>query len=347
MIKVSLILPSLNVKKYIRKCVMSAQEQTLKDLEILCIDAGSDDGTWEILKKLAAKDERIRLIRSEMKSYGYQVNLGLRLARGDYIGILETDDFVEPQMYETLYEAVVRERLDVVKAGFYFHSSRKGQEEDRKRMAFEALRPAGYKEVIEDPAHLYALFPEDSMIWTGLYRRQFLLSRQIRCSETPGAAFQDIGFVLQTLYLAQRVMYLPECFYHYRIDRKEASVYSIRVLSYCHVEFSRSRQILLACGVDDLRGYYIRLAGAFLHEYKKVLRAVKYNTEDPILTETMEWFWETLSEGMEDGWIREEDLRGNAWEEISLFVRDRTAFGEQMKRLRSKAPSIERGAIEC
>lgn len=101
---ISVIMPSYNVKKYIRTCMESVLSQTLQDMEILIIDAGSEDGTLEVLQEYADRDDRICLVHSEKKSYGYQVNIGIQMARGKYIGIVETDDFIEPDMYGTLYE---------------------------------------------------------------------------------------------------------------------------------------------------------------------------------------------------------------------------------------------------
>ena len=101
---ISVIMPSYNVARYIRVCMESVLAQSLQDMEILAIDAGSEDGTLDILREYADKDERICLVHSEKKSYGYQVNLGIQMARGKYIGIVETDDFIEPDMYRILYE---------------------------------------------------------------------------------------------------------------------------------------------------------------------------------------------------------------------------------------------------
>ncbi len=100
---VSIILPSLNVADYIQEALNSARSQTMQEIEMICIDAGSTDGTLEILEEGAKDDPRIRILHSEVRSYGYQVNLGIREARGEYVAILETDDFVDPGMYETLY----------------------------------------------------------------------------------------------------------------------------------------------------------------------------------------------------------------------------------------------------
>jgi len=76
----------------------------LRDIEILCIDAGSTDGTRKILEEYAARDMRIRLIDSPVKSYGYQVNLGINTAQGKYIGIVETDDRINPDVMSLMYE---------------------------------------------------------------------------------------------------------------------------------------------------------------------------------------------------------------------------------------------------
>ena len=100
--KVSVILPSLNAADSIEKCLQSILNQTLKEIEILCVDAGSTDGTCELLEKYAEADPRIRIVHSEQKSYGYQVNLGIELSQGKYIGIVESDDYIEKDMYEIL-----------------------------------------------------------------------------------------------------------------------------------------------------------------------------------------------------------------------------------------------------
>ena len=116
--KVSVILPSLNVAAYIRECLESVVNQSLRELEIICIDAGSTDGTEEILKKYAAKDSRITLLRSNVKSYGRQVNMGLDYAKGEYVAVLETDDWIAEDMYRRLYNQAVRDRLDYAAADF-------------------------------------------------------------------------------------------------------------------------------------------------------------------------------------------------------------------------------------
>ena len=114
--KVSVIMPCLNMEKYIRQCLNSVVCQTLKEIEIIIVDAGSKDGTLEILREYAREDARIQVLHSDKKSYGYQMNRGIAMASGEYIGIVETDDFIEPDMMAVLYGKAVETGADYVKA---------------------------------------------------------------------------------------------------------------------------------------------------------------------------------------------------------------------------------------
>ena len=101
--KVSVILPSLNVADYIEECMDSVVHQSLQELEIICVDAGSTDGTKEILDRYAREDPRITIFHSSKKSYGCHINRGVDYASGEYVAVLETDDWIEPEMYQYLY----------------------------------------------------------------------------------------------------------------------------------------------------------------------------------------------------------------------------------------------------
>ena len=95
------------------------KEQTLKDIEIICINDGSTDGSLKILQEYAAKDDRIKIVDKENGGYGIGMNIGLDMATGEYIGILEPDDYVAITMYEDLYKVAKDNDLDFVKADFY------------------------------------------------------------------------------------------------------------------------------------------------------------------------------------------------------------------------------------
>lgn len=99
---VSILVPVCNVKKYLRECLDSLERQTLENIQIICIDDGSTDSSPEILKEFQARDSRFEIISKKNSGYGDSMNQGLAQAHGEYIGIVESDDFVNFDMFEKL-----------------------------------------------------------------------------------------------------------------------------------------------------------------------------------------------------------------------------------------------------
>ena len=138
--KISVIMPSLNVGDYMDQCILSVINQTLDDIEIICIDAGSTDGTIEIINKYAKKDPRITLINTDVKSYGYQVNLGIKHAKGKYISIVETDDYIAKDMFKSLYDLSEDETVDIIKSNFYHRYDYYFENENEKTGGLVSIR---------------------------------------------------------------------------------------------------------------------------------------------------------------------------------------------------------------
>lgn len=226
---VSVLIPVYNTKKYVRECVDSVRNQTLRELEILCLDDGSTDGSGGILDELAAKDERIRVIHKENSGYGSTMNLGILIARGKYVGIVESDDHIEPDMMRTLYEIAEREQCDFVKSDFtYFWKN--GPER-----VFEEACLIQQKELyhrVLSKKEMKPLFRGYIANCTGIYRRDFLMQGQIFHNETPGASYQDLGFFFLILMKAQKGYLSDRNFYRYRQDNQASSVNS-REKVYC------------------------------------------------------------------------------------------------------------------
>lgn len=287
---VSVIMPSLNVAEYIDECINSVIHQSLKDMEIICVDAGSTDGTWEKLCTYAASDHRITLIHSDIKSYGYQVNLGIENAQGDYIAIVETDDFVADDMYETLYRIARETDADVVKGDCEnFFSSKNGAKFFCKIELWES-NTENYN-VVMNPRENAFLYDHDFSIWRGIYKRSFLLSNGIKLNESKGAAYQDIGFSQQVLASAERVYYVSNPFYKYRTDRDASSSYSVNGLRYVYQEFKWLMEDHIRCGLQVCPlGFYLHMARAFTSEMEKTLRAVNYDMESEHIALYYEWF---------------------------------------------------------
>lgn len=116
---VSILVPIYNVERYLEKCLNSLISQTLKNIEIICINDGSTDNSLAIIKKYAQKDSRIVIINKKNTGYGDSMNQGLKRAKGEYIGIVESDDFVDKKMFEVLYNMALQYKADIVKSSFY------------------------------------------------------------------------------------------------------------------------------------------------------------------------------------------------------------------------------------
>ena len=226
--KVSVIMPSLNVAPYIRQCMDSVLTQTLDDIEIICVDAGSTDGTAEILREYAERDPRLTVLHSDQKSYGFQMNLGMDAAKGKYMGIVETDDWAEPAMFETLFAAAEADSLDVAKAGYYLYYAEPEVMDTECAITSEVFSRRVFcpRTDFASPLERAEFFKMKPTIWSAIYRLDFLRKNGIRFHETPGASFQDLSFSFKVFALANRVRLLEGCFLHYRQDNPESSIHS-------------------------------------------------------------------------------------------------------------------------
>lgn len=228
--KVSVVMISYNVARYIGQALESVINQTLKDIEIIVVDKFSNDGTREIIKDYMGKDNRIKLIDDIKGSAGYSYNAGIREARGEYIGFVETDDYVESDMYERLYNLARKHNLDYVKGNFYFFvTDAKRKELSRKHDILDQSWGGFYGKVIKSND-----YPElilfDAQLWAGIFRREYLVDNNVMLNESKGAAFQDHGFQWQALAFADKCMYIQDAFYHYRKDNLAASMNNPKAL---------------------------------------------------------------------------------------------------------------------
>ncbi|MBP5352855.1 MAG: glycosyltransferase [Alphaproteobacteria bacterium] len=215
--KVSVIIPVYNVEKYLSQCLDSVLKQTLTDIEFICVNDGSADQSAEILNAYAAKDKRIKVINQPNGGYGKAINAGLDAATGEYIGILESDDWADENMYADLYKIAAENNLDVVKADFY-----KAWSDGRKKRVCVG-KDGNYNKVfrLEPQRYIPRIW---GSIWSALYKRDFLLKNDIRVNETGGASYQDTGFIFKTNICAERMMLTDGAYLNYRQDNLESSV---------------------------------------------------------------------------------------------------------------------------
>lgn len=314
MSKVSVIMPSLNVGDYIEKSLKSVMGQTLWDIDIICIDAGSIDGTLEIIERLAERDSRIQVIRSGKKSYGYQVNQGIEAAKGEYIGIVETDDYIEKDMYQRLYESAMSSGFpDIVKCSYNaYWNSREGRPVFRER---ELLKPYGFYGETVNPLAQPFLSIADWYLWNGIYKRSFINENGITLSESPGAAFQDIGFLHRTNAAAYSAVYTKDCLYNYCVDRDGSSSNSGKALTYAYHEFRGLEQEKWEEKAEQ--AMYLRMAKSFVCSCRSFEEDM---IRDPEYRNKYEWFVSMLKAAADGGQIGEHNLPPGIWKRLRVLL---------------------------
>ena len=225
---VSIVIPCYNVEKYLKQCLDSVVNQTLRDIEIICVNDGSTDSTLSILKQYADADDRIRIIDKTNSGYGHSMNCGFDDAKGEYIGIVESDDYVDPTMFQDLYTLAKQDELDVIKSGFYFYYSKPKEKNIPNPIASpitdqRIFCPTTDFKSRREMAEFFNLKPT---IWSAIYRADFIRGNHIRFHETPGASYQDASFNFKVWACAKRVRLVKECYLHYRQDNEASSINS-------------------------------------------------------------------------------------------------------------------------
>ncbi len=217
--QIDVLVPVYNVEPYLGQCMDSLVAQTMAEMTILCLDDGSKDGCGGILDEYVRKDARVKCYHRRNGGYGKTMNFGLRQARGEYVGIVESDDFVECTMFETLYALAKEHRVQVVKSDFYTYTDKTGDVKAN-------ILPEEDLGVVFCPRERSEIFYCQPSIWSAIYERDFLERCEIDFLESPGASYQDAGFNFKVWMLAERVYLTPEALVHYRCDREGASMLS-------------------------------------------------------------------------------------------------------------------------
>lgn len=260
MYKVSVLTPVYNVEKYLVQCLESLLRQSLLDIELICINDGSTDRSLQILQEYAKKDPRIKVIDKENTGYGNSMNVGMQLARGEYIGIVESDDFAEFDMFERLYMLAIKNNADVVKSNYYMYQEKFKEKND----IVNVLNGLEYENVFS-PMDNLKVFSTTPSIWSGIYRRAFLKDNHIFFNETPGASYQDTSFIFKVWACAKKVFLIKEAFLHYRVDNVNSSVQSLA-------------KVFCVCDEYEEIDRFLRKNSALDINFKYLVEALKYRT---------------------------------------------------------------------
>lgn len=298
--KVSVVIPIYNIEDYLEECLECVINQSLQDMEIICVNDGSTDRSEEILAAYARMDDRIIVINKKNSGYGHSVNMGIRVACGEYIGIVEPDDYLELEMMEELYDIATELKLDVVKADFDIVRGGLGKRvHSRQKICkeYDLYNQVTNTRINKD------IFHASLFTWAGIYRRQFLIQNEIWHNETPGASYQDNGFWFQVFVKAQSVFFVDRSYYRLRRDNPNSSIRSKKKVYCICDEYDFIRRKLLEWGEREYLPYqwYWRFKG-----YVGTLRRISSEYKEEFLNrfqrdflygqENGELEWELLKE---------------------------------------------------
>lgn len=311
--QISVLVPVCNVEAYLEQCLDSLRNQDFQDFEVICVDDGSTDRSAQILDRYAMSDPRIRVIHKVNTGYGNSMNVALDHASGDYISILESDDFAEPDMLRRLYNTAARQGVDVVKADYYHYSD--GKDVRCNRLSSEI------KEKILTPVDHPGILNLADSIWSCLYNRVFLEKNAIRFHETPGAAYQDISFAVQVWLHAQSVYFMDEPLLHYRRDNPGASMNNPAKLFCVFDEYEWIEEKYKSFWLENpaLERYFVASKYRdYFNHYNRVGAQYQY----ALLCRLAE----SYSRDMEEGRVLAEAFLPNVWQRIQEMEDDLNLF---------------------
>jgi hypothetical protein len=252
---VSVVVPTYNVERYLDQCLTSIQMQPFANIEVICVNDGSTDGSLDIMREHAAHDPRVRVIDKPNAGYGAACNTGIDAATGDYVAIVEPDDYLTGDMFGDLLafaDSLDGGPVDIVKSSYWRIFNAGTPNELRTVCLYQGrVNPPSQPFAIGDGV---ALLEHHPSIWTALYRKEFLDEKHVRFREYPGAAWADNPFLVETLCQTDRIAYVNRPYYNYREDTEEKLVASTRRDPLLPIKrWNDMQDIVESLGVTDRR----------------------------------------------------------------------------------------------
>ena len=251
MMKVSIIVPVYNVEKYLEKCLKSLVNQTLKDIEIIIVNDGTKDNSQKIIDKYVKKYPK--LVKSYIKENGGQSsarNLGMKKAKGKYIGFVDSDDYIEKDMFEKLYNKAVENDYDVTICNLNMV-----YEDTKEKVPFFV----GYKKdlltQVDLKNYMVNIYP---VVWNKIYKSSLLKDNKFKFKE--GVWFEDVEFLFKIVPFINNVGYVNDCCYNY-VQRAGSVTNTFDKRLYHYIE-----------NLNDIIEFYKEKK--FYNEYKKELEYI-------------------------------------------------------------------------
>lgn len=223
--KVSVIVPVYKTEKYLRRCLDSILCQTLNEIEIIVLNDGSPDGSWEIVKEYAKDDIRIMCLEHKNIGLGMTRNRGIEIASGEYLSFVDSDDYIEPGMMELMYQKAKEEGLDVVVCQAFINY----EDSERIRSRLPDIEPIDLK-TIGMKEFLGKWFFTNTYrycSWDKIYKKSFIIENGICFGDNKKLYAEDLYFQFHLLLHQPLLNFLPETLCHY-VQREESITSSLR-----------------------------------------------------------------------------------------------------------------------
>mgnify|MGYP002706908692 CR=1 FL=1 len=222
---ISIIIPVYNAEKFLKRCIDSTLKQTYKNIEIICVNDGSKDKSLEILKGYAKEDDRIVIVDKENAGVSVARNDAIRVAKGEYVAFLDSDDWLENDAIETLYNCMIEEKVDIVRANYYRNyqynenliNENLGELKNRKINTKDELFPSLVIDKVLDGKMITSscllLVKKEKVMQTSLFKTDIVLS-------------EDTIFYLELFELVDSIYFLDKPIYHYYCNNKSCTNYN-------------------------------------------------------------------------------------------------------------------------
>ncbi len=296
-IKVSVIMPIYNATDYLRPALDTVIDQTLREIEIICIDDGSTDKSLSIIKEYQERDQRIRIVTENNAGVSTARNKGIIRAKGEYVIFLDADDFYEPNLLERLYVTAIKDELDIAVCEYDIYNT--------KQSRFTPAIPEDHSEVLikgdvisksECPDHILQCM--SGYVWNKLFRTAFIKDKGLMFAPEL-YVFEDVHFLCTALAYANRVKGITEVLVHHRVysDQSRAKLFR-KYFNQVPIVYLKIKEFLVSNGI------YIPLTLSYLN-----LSASRcYKIYNILWSDAKGDFWDMLHNGYADafGWYQHE-----------------------------------------
>ena len=322
-VKVSVIVTVHNSEDSLELCLQSVCNQSLKDIEILCIDGGSTDASPGILKKYEQFDKRIRIINDNNTSYGHKINRGVQEAVGEYAAILESDDTMKEEMLEKLYAVAEAYHPDFVDGNYDAIYQVNG---NRYAIPIEKYQDKEiYDVLIGEDGRATLLRSATGAIWTGIYRIGFLKENDIKMHESPGAAFQDTSFRFLVGMLAKSSYHTSESVYNYLMDNVNSSIHDQRKIYAISNEYDYLKEELVSRQADEEvwnRYRSWKYSGYFWNTFR---------LEGEARQQFIQLYKNELQKDISSGYLNKENINASEYKNTFMLLEEEAEFNKKIE----------------